>query len=72
MRSDRSAAEIVRVTRPLLANWSRDQSPLSLEFEPTGAQIVAARDGRGFGEVELGIVGTQKMWTAEVCDLAAG
>ena len=45
---------------------------VSFEFEPTGAKIVAAGDGRGFGEIELGIVGTLKMWTAEVGDLAAG
>ncbi len=45
---------------------------VSLEFEYTGAQLAAAGDGRGFREVEQGLVGTLNARTAEVCDLAAG
>ena len=45
---------------------------MSLKFEDTGAKIAAAGDGCGFGEVELGIVGSLEMRTAEVCNLTAG
>src|ERR1700680_1355811 len=43
---------------------------VSLEFEHASAQIAAACDGSGFGEVDLGLVGTLNTRTAEVRDLS--
>ena len=45
---------------------------VSLEFSYAAAQIAAAGDRSGFGEVELGVVGGLEMGMAEVGDLAAG
>src|SRR5208282_6181791 len=50
------------------------EGPLALafEFEGAGAEIMAAGDGSGFGEIELRIIRAAQMRTAKIGDLATG